>query len=135
MKLSKFKYKLPPELIALHPTPNRDEARLMVLDRKTGTIYPPTIHSLSNAISYLCDVREGETLREILISLADLKYYAHALSWFINGDDSLFEELSKGTYEECVNGVEEAISMIDVSVFQKAVGLAKNVSLLAATPK
>ena len=38
MKLSKFKYKLPPELIALHPTPNRDEARLMVLDRKTGKI-------------------------------------------------------------------------------------------------
>lgn len=38
MKLSKFKYKLPPELIALHPTSNRDEARLMVLDRKTGKI-------------------------------------------------------------------------------------------------
>ena len=38
MKLSKFKYKLPPELIALHPTPNRDEARVMVLDRKTGKI-------------------------------------------------------------------------------------------------
>lgn len=38
MKLSKFKYKLPPELIALHPTQNRDEARLMVLDRKTGKI-------------------------------------------------------------------------------------------------
>ena len=38
MKLSKFKYKLPPELIALHPAKNRDEARLMVLDRKTGKI-------------------------------------------------------------------------------------------------
>lgn len=38
MKLSKFKYKLPPELIALHPTQNRDESRLMVLDRKTGNI-------------------------------------------------------------------------------------------------
>lgn len=112
-----------------------NDFRTIIVNKKGYTIYPPTIHSLSNAISYLCDVREGETLREILISLADLKYYAHALSWFINGDDSLFEELSKGTYEECVNGVEEAISMIDVSVFQKAVGLAKNVSLLAATPK
>ena len=112
-----------------------NDFRTIIVNKKGYTIYPPTIHSLSNAISYLCDVREGETLREILLSLADLKYYAHALSWFINGDDSLFEELSKGTYEECVNGVEEAISMIDVSVFQKAVGLAKNVSLLAATPK
>ncbi len=38
MKLSKFKYKLPEELIALHPAQNRDESRLMVLDRQTGKI-------------------------------------------------------------------------------------------------
>ncbi len=38
MKLSKFKYNLPEELIALHPTPNRDESRLMVLNRTTGEI-------------------------------------------------------------------------------------------------
>ena len=38
MKLSKFKYKLPEELIALHPAENRDESRLMVLDREKQTI-------------------------------------------------------------------------------------------------
>lgn len=38
MKLSKFKYKLPDELIALHPSPNRDESRLMVVHRATGKI-------------------------------------------------------------------------------------------------
>ncbi len=38
MKLSKFKYNLPEELIALHPSKNRDEARMLVLDRKTGEI-------------------------------------------------------------------------------------------------
>lgn len=38
MKLSKFKYKLPPELIASHPVSNRDECRLMVLNKKTGEI-------------------------------------------------------------------------------------------------
>ena len=38
MKLSKFKYKLPEELIALHPTHNRDESRLMVVNRATGKI-------------------------------------------------------------------------------------------------
>ncbi|MCU4156676.1 tRNA preQ1(34) S-adenosylmethionine ribosyltransferase-isomerase QueA [Carboxylicivirga sp. A043] len=38
MKLSKFKYKLPEELIALHPTHNRDESRLMVLNRQTKEI-------------------------------------------------------------------------------------------------
>lgn len=34
MKLSKFKYRLPQELIALHPAQNRDECRLMVLNKK-----------------------------------------------------------------------------------------------------
>lgn len=38
MKLSQFRYHLPNDLIALHPVENRDESRLMVLDRKTQTI-------------------------------------------------------------------------------------------------
>ena len=38
MKLSKFKFELDPERIALHPTNNRDESKLMVLNRKTRTI-------------------------------------------------------------------------------------------------
>lgn len=38
MKLSQFKFKLPEELIAQYPSPERDEARLMVVDRKTGGI-------------------------------------------------------------------------------------------------
>lgn len=38
MKLSQFHYKLPEELIALHPEKNRDESRLMVIDRQTGKI-------------------------------------------------------------------------------------------------
>jgi len=38
MKLSKFKFKLPDELIAQYPSKNRDESRLMVVHRKTGEI-------------------------------------------------------------------------------------------------
>lgn len=38
MKLSKFKYTLPPELIAQYPTENRDECRMMVVNRKDKTI-------------------------------------------------------------------------------------------------
>ncbi|MDP4186263.1 MAG: tRNA preQ1(34) S-adenosylmethionine ribosyltransferase-isomerase QueA [Bacteroidota bacterium] len=38
MKLSKFKYRLPEENIALHPAYNRDESKMMVLDRKTKKI-------------------------------------------------------------------------------------------------
>ncbi len=38
MKLSQFKFNLPESLIAYEPTENRDESRLMVLNRKTGEI-------------------------------------------------------------------------------------------------
>lgn len=35
MKLSHFNFDLPKELLAEYPSENRDEARLMVVDRKT----------------------------------------------------------------------------------------------------
>ena len=38
MKLSQFNFDLPEELIAEHPTENRDESRLMVVHRDTGEI-------------------------------------------------------------------------------------------------
>ena len=38
MKLSNFNFNLPNELLAEYPAPNRDEARLMVLNRKEKTI-------------------------------------------------------------------------------------------------
>lgn len=38
MKLSKFKFTLPEELLAEHPAPEREEARLMVVHRDTGEI-------------------------------------------------------------------------------------------------
>lgn len=38
MKLSKFKFNLPESLIALHPVENRDESRLMVINRQTKKI-------------------------------------------------------------------------------------------------
>lgn len=38
MKLSQFKFDLPKELIAQHPSDNRDESRLMVIHRDSGKI-------------------------------------------------------------------------------------------------
>ncbi|HEU4724295.1 MAG TPA: tRNA preQ1(34) S-adenosylmethionine ribosyltransferase-isomerase QueA [Candidatus Eisenbacteria bacterium] len=39
MKLSDFDYHLPPERIAQHPAAERDDSRLMVLDRRAGTVH------------------------------------------------------------------------------------------------
>ncbi len=38
MKLSEFKFALPADLVAQHPAANRDEAKMMVINRATGTI-------------------------------------------------------------------------------------------------
>lgn len=46
MKLSQFKFNLPKELIALHPTEQRDESRLMVLHRKDGKIEHRTFRDI-----------------------------------------------------------------------------------------
>ena len=48
MKLSQFKFNLPKELLADTPAKNRDEARLMVIDRKTGKIQHKHFKDLLN---------------------------------------------------------------------------------------
>lgn len=109
--------------------------RTVFVGGRAYTIYPPTIHKLAGAISHLSGVEEADNLKEILLSLGESEVYCKALSWLINGDERLSDELAKGTYEENVNALDEAFSLIDSKVFLKAVSLAKNVSLLAAKPR
>ena len=56
MKVSDFDFDLPEELIAQHPLEKRDSSRLMVLDKKSGTIEHRSFHDV---IEYL---NEGDTL-------------------------------------------------------------------------
>jgi S-adenosylmethionine:tRNA ribosyltransferase-isomerase len=46
MKLSQFKFNLPDGLIALYPSKNRDESRLMVINRKQGNIEHKTFKDI-----------------------------------------------------------------------------------------
>ena len=48
MKLSAFKFNLPKELLAEYPAKNRDESRLMVLDRATGKIHHKVFKDVIN---------------------------------------------------------------------------------------
>ena len=48
MKLSKFKFNLPEEKLAMHPAKNRDESKLMVLHKKTGEIEHKVFKDLIN---------------------------------------------------------------------------------------
>lgn len=108
--------------------------RTVFVSGKAYTIYPPTIHKLAGAIFHLAGVHEADNLKDVLLSLGESDAYSKALSWLIAGNESLSAELAKGTYEENVDALDEALSLIDSKVFLKAVSLARNVSLLAAKP-
>lgn len=107
----------------------------VMVNSKCYSVFPPTVHRLAGAGLYLSDFGDEQDLREIIKSINDAHKLAHALSWLINDDDSLFEELSHGTFDELVNAVCEAYSLISVESFTKLSALARNVSSLIAKQK
>lgn len=109
--------------------------KTIVVNNKSYIISPPTIHRIAGAGYYLANIHECNTLHDILVSLKDMDNAAHALSWFIKGNDSLFDELLKGTFNEIVEGLEIAFSLISAENFYKLSILAKNVQNLTAKQK
>lgn len=109
--------------------------KTIVVNDKSYIISPPTIHRIAGAGYYLANFPECNTLHDILVSLKDMDNAAHALSWFIKGNDSLFDELLKGTFNEIVEGLEIAFSLISAENFYKLSILAKNVQNLTAKQK
>ncbi|MCX6573710.1 MAG: tRNA preQ1(34) S-adenosylmethionine ribosyltransferase-isomerase QueA [Candidatus Aminicenantes bacterium] len=51
LRVSDFDYGLPTEFIAQHPLPHRDDSRMMVVDRKSGTIRHARFREFSDAMS------------------------------------------------------------------------------------
>lgn len=104
----------------------------VLVNGKPYVILPPTIHKLAGAGMYLCDFGDEVALRDIIKSINDSDKLAYALSWLIRDDESLYEELSQGTFDELVDAISEAYSLISVENFMKLSALAKNVARLIA---
>lgn len=102
------------------------------MNGKSYIITPPTIKKIAGAAYWLSDVKEGKNVRELLASINNVEPLAHALSWFIQGNDSLFNELSSGTLDEVVDGLDAAYSLISTKSFLMLSALAKNVASLTA---
>lgn len=107
----------------------------VMVNNKVYSIFPPTIHKLAGAGLYLSDFGNEENVRDILVSINNADKLAHALSWLIKGDNSLFNELEQGTFDELVDAVNQAYSLISVENFAKLSALAKNVAMLIANQK
>ena len=65
MKLSQFRYNLPQDLIALYPSENRDESRLMVIDRKTKKIEHKIFKDIIDELPTLLDKLGVEHITEL----------------------------------------------------------------------
>lgn len=106
-----------------------------MVNGKTYCISPPTIIKLVKAAKYLDSFEEGKTLAEVLGMLKNLDDACKALSVFIQGDESISDELSKGTLEEVVNGLQTAYSLISIKDFQTLSILAKSAARMIAKPR
>jgi hypothetical protein len=111
-----------------------NDFKTIVINEKAYTMYPPTIYKLSGCISCLSSINidEYSTLKDMFKFYGDVKILAKALSWMIQGDDGLTDELCQGTLDEVVDALTSSFSLISTTVFQQAVSLMRSASLLAA---
>lgn len=108
--------------------------RAVVVDGHAHTIHPPTIHRICGACHWLLDGPEVDSLNGLLKAMAGSRNLCNALSWFIAGDLSLAEELSHGTPEEVLRGLETAFELIDATNFIKPSALRRSAATLMARP-
>jgi hypothetical protein len=115
----------------------REDKKTIFINGKAYIIKSPTIHNMAGAISCLSkmDFKEGDTFRDVFINNKDCVQYAKALSWFIEGDAGLSEELEKGTFEDVIEGLESAFELLSPDFFWKAASLTKSACNLAASQK
>lgn len=107
----------------------------VMVNNKVYLIFPPTIHKLAGAGLYLSDFGDEQTFRDVIKSINNSDKLAHALSWLIKGDNSLVNELEQGTFDELVDAVSQAYSLVSIENFIKLSALAKSVAMLIANQK
>ncbi len=95
-------------------------------------ILPPTIKRIAQAAFYLADMQEAHTLRDMLVSVNNLTASCKALSCMICGDESLCDDLMKGTMDEITDALGVAYSLASVENFWKLSALARSVANLTA---
>ena len=110
--------------------------KTIVVAERVYTIKPPTIEYLAAAGHYLSDIGEGDTMDVVLRTVTGgAESAAKALSCFICGNDSLYDELKNGTFDEIVAGLDEALSLISADPFVRLSGLTRSVANLIAKAK
>lgn len=107
----------------------------VVVNGKAYAVHPPTIAKICGATAYLSDIGDADTLNGVLKTLTKIDNVAKALSWLIQGDERLAKEFTTASFDEVVNALEIALSMISAENFIKLSTLARSVQSLIAKQK
>lgn len=112
------------------------DTKNVIINDKAYIVEPPTIRRLAGAGYYLADLQPKEDCSAVdVLRLLGTDNAAHALSWFIAGNESLTEEFLDAPYDEVVLGLETAYSLVATENFLKLSTLARNVAGLIARQK
>lgn len=108
----------------------------VIINDKAYVVEPPTIRKLAGAGYYLSDLQPKEDCGVVdVLKLLSMDNAAHALSWFIAGDESLTKEFLDAPFSDVVLGLETAYSLVSTENFLKLSTLARNVAGLIARQK
>lgn len=107
----------------------------ILVSGKAYVVMPPTIHKIAGVGYYLSEMGVGNSIADMINDMKNMGNVAHALSYFIKGDDSLFEEFINADFNDVISGLEKAFSLISTRDFSKLSILAKNVQNLTAKQK
>ena len=102
-----------------------------------GRVYvvkPPTIRTMCGAARYLGKVSKLEGVSDLIAALSD-DSLPKALSWFIEGSETLAEELSRADVNELADALVRCLDMIDPQNFMRLSVLSRNVRNLIARQK
>lgn len=109
--------------------------KYIIINDKSYVVESPTIHKLAGAGYWLSDIGEGNTLADMFATLEKSENLCRAMSWLIQGNDELWEELSQASLDEVVDGLCMAYSMVDLTNFLRLSDLVKSVKNLIAKRK
>ena len=104
----------------------------MFIGGKVIHIHPPTIRRFAGAVRYLKG--DGSTLKDVVLS-TDAEGLAKALSWFVAGDESLYEFFLDCRLDEVQSGVILALDLLNPENFIRLSALQRNVRSLIARPR
>lgn len=102
------------------------------------TIVPPTIKVLAGVglgLSTINFPKDAVNLLDVFKGMREVDGAAIALSYLIQGDESLVERFKECRADEVISALSSGLELIDIKGFIGLLGLTRNVQSLIAVPR